>query len=173
MKKTMTLAVLALFLAACAAPQTTKAPPSAAKRPAAVSDEADRSATESPAVGGGPLWTPPPAPPAPSAPGREAPSLRQIGASGSPAPARTSGEEKYVSLNFDNADIVIVIQTIAELIDLNYIIGSGVSGRATIQSTSKIPVSSLFTVLEELLEVNGLTAVKANRVKSPGLAKFI
>jgi general secretion pathway protein D len=165
MKKTMILAVLALFLAACAAPQPRTAPSSAAteqgEKPADVSAEADRSATPSPAVGGGPLWTPPPTPPAPSAPGREAPSLRQIGASGSPAPVRPPGEEKYVSLNFDNADIGLVIQTIAELINLNYIIAPGVSGRITIQSTSKIPVSSLFTVLEELLEVNALTAVKA------------
>ena len=35
------------------------------------------------------------------------------------------------------------------------------SGRVTIQSSSNIPVSALFTVLEEILEVNGLSAVKS------------
>jgi general secretion pathway protein D len=75
--------------------------------------------------------------------------------------AAPAGEEKYVSLNFDNADIGVVVQTIAELIDLNYIVAPGVRGRVTIQSTSKIPVSSLFTVLEEILDVNSLTLVKS------------
>ena len=78
-----------------------------------------------------------------------------------PGTAIPGAEEKFVSLNFDNADIGVVIQTIAELIDLNYLMAPGVSGRVTIQSSAKIPVSSLFTVLEEILEVNSLTAVRA------------
>ena len=159
MKKTTILTVLTLFLAGCAAPQPSKAPPTTAKEqvrePAVAPVEGDGSATAPPTDGGGSLWSPP------AAPSEGVSSLRKISASGPAPPARPPGEEKYVSLNFDNADIAIVIQTIAELIDLNYIIGAGVSGRVTIQSTSKIPVSSLFTVLEELLEVNGLTAVKA------------
>lgn len=78
-----------------------------------------------------------------------------------PGTAIPGAEEKFVSLNFDNADIGVVIQTIAELIDLNYLVAPGVSGRVTIQSSAKIPVSSLFTVLEEILEVNSLSAVRA------------
>ncbi len=68
---------------------------------------------------------------------------------------------KFVALNFDNADITVVIQTIAELIDLNYILAPGVQGRVTIQTSEKLPVSDLFAVLEEILEVNSLTAVKS------------
>jgi general secretion pathway protein D len=160
MKKTTILMVLALLFAGCAAPQPKKDSPAGtreqAKRTAAAPVEAARPATRPPAARGGSLWSPQSA-----STEERTPSLRQISASGPPPPAPPSGEEKYVSLNFDNADIGIVIQTIAELINLNYIIAPGVSGRITIQSTSKIPVSSLFTVLEELLEVNALTALRA------------
>ena len=69
--------------------------------------------------------------------------------------------ERYVSLNFDNADISVVIQTIAELLHLNYIVAPTVRGRITIQTTDKLPVSSLLPVLEQILEVNNFTAVKS------------
>lgn len=76
------------------------------------------------------------------------------------SPIKTEGE-KYVGLNFDFADINVVIQTIAELIDLNYILSPGISGKVTIQTSGKIAVTDLFFVLEKILEVNNLTAVKS------------
>jgi len=78
-----------------------------------------------------------------------------------PAPTAAGEDDKYVSLNFDNAEIGVVIQTISELIGLNYIVAPGVKGRVTIQTSSRIPVSSLFDLLGEILEVNALTAVKS------------
>ena len=69
-------------------------------------------------------------------------------------------DEKYVILNFDGADIETVISTIGELLNINYIIGAGVSGKVTIQSYRKFPVKDLFQIFQALLEVNGLTAVK-------------
>lgn len=69
-------------------------------------------------------------------------------------------EEKYVILNFDGADIETVISTIGELLNINYIIGAGVSGKVTIQSYRKFPVKDLFQIFQTILEVNGLTAVK-------------
>jgi general secretion pathway protein D len=96
-------------------------------------------------------------PPAPIPPVRRT----QLAGPYRPAPDAAAEGEKYVSLNFDNADIGVVIQTISELIGLNYIIAPGVKGRVTIQSSSKIPVSALFELLGEILEVNSLTAVKS------------
>ncbi|MDP3112777.1 MAG: secretin N-terminal domain-containing protein, partial [Thermodesulfovibrionales bacterium] len=69
-------------------------------------------------------------------------------------------DEKYVILNFDGADIETVISTIGELLNINYIIGAGVSGKVTIQSYRKFPVKDLFQIFQTILEVNGLTAVK-------------
>jgi len=76
-------------------------------------------------------------------------------------PAVAASPERYISLNFDNADISVVIQTIAELLHLNYIVAPTVRGRISIQTSEKLPVSSLLPVLEQILEVNGFMAVKS------------
>jgi len=76
-------------------------------------------------------------------------------------PAPPAGPERFISLNFDNADISVVIQTIAELLHMNYIVAPTVRGRISIQTSEKIPVSSLLPVLEQILEVNGFMAVKS------------
>ena len=76
-------------------------------------------------------------------------------------PAAPAVPERYISLNFDNADITVVIQTIADLLHMNYIIAPTVRGRISIQTSDKLPVSALLPVLEQILEVNGFMAVKS------------
>lgn len=68
--------------------------------------------------------------------------------------------DKYVILNFDNADIETVITTMGDLLNINYILAPGVSGKVTIQSYKKFPVKDLFSIFQAILEMNGLTAVK-------------
>ncbi len=70
-------------------------------------------------------------------------------------------EGDFVSLNFDYADIGMVIQTVAELLKINYILAPGVSGKVTIQTSGRIAVSELLFVLEKMLEVNNLSMVKS------------
>ncbi|MDA8078037.1 MAG: hypothetical protein M0Z79_03775 [Nitrospiraceae bacterium] len=69
-------------------------------------------------------------------------------------------EEQYVMLNFENTDIETVISTICEMLKINYIIAPGVTGKITIQSYNKIPMSELFATFQTVLEFNGFTAVK-------------
>ncbi len=69
-------------------------------------------------------------------------------------------EDKYVILNFDDADIRTVIETMGDLLNINYILSPGISGKVTIQSYKKFPVRDLFSVFQSILEMNGLTAVK-------------
>ncbi|MEW6107562.1 MAG: secretin N-terminal domain-containing protein [Nitrospirota bacterium] len=69
-------------------------------------------------------------------------------------------EEQYIMLNFENADIETVVSTIAEMLKINYILAPGVSGKITVQSSNKIPLSELFPTFQTLLEFNGFTAVK-------------
>lgn len=76
-------------------------------------------------------------------------------------PAPPASPERYISLNFDNADISVVIQTISELLHLNYIVAPTVRGRISIQTSEKLPVSALLPVLEQILQVNGFMAVKS------------
>jgi general secretion pathway protein D len=69
-------------------------------------------------------------------------------------------EEQYVMLNFENADIGTVISTISEMLKMNYILAPGVTGKITIQSQSRVPLSELFSTLQTILEFNGFTAIK-------------
>ena len=69
-------------------------------------------------------------------------------------------EEQYVMLNFENADISVVINTVSEMLKMNYILAPGVTVKITIQSQNKVPLSELFSTFQRLLEFNGFTAVK-------------
>ncbi len=71
------------------------------------------------------------------------------------------GEDKYIVLNFDNADLEVVLQTISELVGLNYILGPRIKGKITIQTYKKIPRRDLLSVLHSILEVNGFTTVQS------------
>src|SRR3990172_8577152 len=78
-----------------------------------------------------------------------------------PAPAvEKKAEEQYVMLNFENADIGTVINTISEMLKMNYILAPGVAGKITIQSQNKVPLSELFSTFQTILEFNGFTAIK-------------
>ncbi|MBI5141381.1 MAG: hypothetical protein HZA20_04210 [Nitrospirae bacterium] len=67
---------------------------------------------------------------------------------------------KNIILNFENADINTVIQTVGDILGINYILPPGISGQVTIQSNHKFPVNDLFSVFQAVLELNNLTAVK-------------
>jgi general secretion pathway protein D len=75
-------------------------------------------------------------------------------------PVEKKQEEQYVMLNFENADIETVIATISDMLKINYILAPGVTGKITIQSRNKIPISELFSTFQTVLEFNGFTAVK-------------
>ena len=89
---------------------------------------------------------PPPPPPAPAAP---------------PPPARG----RQVALNFDNADIEVVIQAVAETARFNYVLAPNVRGRkVTLQTVGRIGSDEVFPLLMTILDVNGLAAVKTGNV---------
>lgn len=65
-----------------------------------------------------------------------------------------------IVFNFDDADLSEVIRTIAELLNINYIIDSNVRGKVTIHTAGGLRKEDLFPVFFQILEVNGLTAIK-------------
>lgn len=67
-------------------------------------------------------------------------------------------------LNFDNADLVEVIRTFAELLEINYMLEAGVGGKVTIHTAGKLDRSDLFPVFYQILQTHGLTAVKQNNI---------
>jgi type II secretory pathway component GspD/PulD (secretin) len=65
-------------------------------------------------------------------------------------------ESEGVMLNFDNADIYEVIQVIAEVLDISYIIDPQVKGVVNIRSGKRIPNNQLYTLFKKLLNINGI-----------------
>jgi general secretion pathway protein D len=96
-----------------------------------------------------PSTTPLPAPPPPpSAVTSDAPAPR--------TPAR------QLVLNFDNADVEVVIQAAAEIVGFNYVLAPAARGRkVTVQTSGKISSDEVFGVLLTILDVNGLAAVRS------------
>ncbi len=89
-----------------------------------------------------PAPAPPPSPPAP------------------PRPAAPTG--RFIVLNFDNADIEVVIHAASEIVGFNYVLAPDVKGKVTVQTSSRIPQEEVFNVLLAILEVHGFTAVKSD-----------
>ncbi|MBI5049303.1 MAG: type II secretion system secretin GspD [Nitrospirae bacterium] len=99
-------------------------------------------------------------PPAPPVTSPAVPSQAPPGASIQP-PQPKPKEENYIILNFDNANLRDVINTISSITGENFIVSPGVDARVTIHSSRKIPVSEALNVFESILEVNGIGIVKS------------
>lgn len=89
-------------------------------------------------------------------------------APGIPDPAREDGET--VTLNFDNADIYEVIRTMAELLEINYIVDPAVQGNVTIHTAGRMGRRDLFFIFSQILDANGLTAMREGNVYRIGKA---
>ena len=70
------------------------------------------------------------------------------------------GAPQYVSLNFDNADLELVLRSIADITGINFIIGPGVKANVTMRTTTRVPATEVFSIMESVLGVNNLIAVK-------------
>ena len=73
-------------------------------------------------------------------------------------------EEGQIIFNFDDADLYEVIKTMAELLEINYIVDPGIQGKVTIHTARKLKKSDLFPVFSEILGVNGLAAMKEGKL---------
>ncbi len=75
-------------------------------------------------------------------------------------PRTASGKSGPVVLNFDNADLQEVIRTLAELLNISYIVEPGIRGAVTIHTAGELKKEDLFPVFFQILEANSLTAIK-------------
>ncbi|MDZ7698201.1 MAG: type II secretion system secretin GspD [Deltaproteobacteria bacterium] len=75
-------------------------------------------------------------------------------------------EEKgaKIILNFDNADLYAVISTIAELLEINYIVDPRVTGKVTMKTAGGLQKRDLLPIFFQILEVNGLTAIQTGNL---------
>ncbi len=77
---------------------------------------------------------------------------------------RQEPDKRYVTIDFDNVDIVLFIKFISELTGKNFVIDKGVKGKVTIISPTKISVQEAYRVFESVLEVHGFTPVQAGNI---------
>jgi general secretion pathway protein D len=82
------------------------------------------------------------------------PAAAQRGA----APSAPAGGE-LVQLDFNNAELSVVIDTIAKLTGKNFIYDDRVRGRVTVVSPTRITVDEAYAVFESVLQVKGFTTV--------------
>lgn len=80
--------------------------------------------------------------------------------SASMAPSATGVESGKLVFNFDNAELSEVIRTLAELLNMNYVLDKGVSGKVTIHTAGELRREDLLPLFYQVLEINGVTAVK-------------
>ena len=75
--------------------------------------------------------------------------------------AEGSVSQGQVSLNFDDADVYSVIQTVfANVLRCNYIIDPRVRGRVTFRSIAPMPREEVLPVMEVILRLNGIAIVE-------------
>ncbi len=75
-----------------------------------------------------------------------------------------SPETGKVIFNFDDAELSEVIRTLAELLKINYMVEPRVGGKVTIHTAGELNRDDLFEVFYQILELNGLTAIKQDKV---------
>ncbi|MBN1830318.1 MAG: hypothetical protein JW884_14395 [Deltaproteobacteria bacterium] len=98
----------------------------------------------------------PPAPPQAPEPPQQ--PLASASTAGAVKKAASLGD--IVTFNFDDADLYEVIRTMSDLLKLNIIFDVPVKGKVTIHTAGGIRKEYLSTLFYQILEANGLTAVK-------------
>lgn len=94
------------------------------------------------------------------------PQAEQTGAPASPqtapAPARTATRASgMISLNFDDADVYSVAQTVfGEILKVNYVIDQRVKGRVTFRSVAPVSTDQVLPLMEVIFRLNGIGVVE-------------
>ena len=91
--------------------------------------------------------------------GEKSPTEKPGAEKAPPPPALSSA-----SLVFNNADLVQVIQVIAKLLHLNYVLDPRVKGSVTVSTMGDISNADLMQILQSLLRINGAAAVESGNI---------
>jgi type II secretory pathway component GspD/PulD (secretin) len=79
-----------------------------------------------------------------------------------PAPAPASRRGQF-TLNFDDADVYTIIQTVfGEILKVNYVVDPRVKGRVTFRAIAPVPAENVLPLMEVILRLNGIGIVEDN-----------
>ena len=74
-------------------------------------------------------------------------------------PQKPLPEDSLITLDFQDADLSVLIKFMGELTGKNFLVSDQVRGKVTIISPKKITVGEAYKVFESVLEMHGFTAV--------------
>jgi len=151
-KRCVTACVVVGLFSGCAASQQATTPPARAQAPAVqIPASRPQQPVPTPAVSPAPVVppsAPAPAPVAPKAPGQtESPKT----------------PPRLVSFRFEEADLEVVVRTLAELAGINIVMAQGVKAKVTMW-IDRVPATEAFAILQAILEANNLAVVKSGPV---------
>ena len=75
-----------------------------------------------------------------------------------------NGNERLITMDFQDVDISVLVKFISEITGKNFIIDEKVRGKITIISPSKISVDEAYLVFQSVLQVKGFTTVPAGAI---------
>ena len=85
--------------------------------------------------------------------------------SASPALAQpVTADEDEILINFDDAELQQVINTISRLTNENFLIDPSVKGRVTVVAPRPVPKAEALQVLQSILELHGYALVPGENV---------
>ena len=96
--------------------------------------------------------------------GRAQPGLRRpLPGSAQPASVPSSHAQSMVTLNFDDADVFTIIQTIyGTVLKVNYVVDPRIKGRVTFRAVAPVPQDNVLPLMEVILRLNGIGVVEDN-----------
>jgi len=77
-------------------------------------------------------------------------------------PKKPLPESALITMDFQDADLNVVIKFMGELTGKNFLVSDQVRGKVTVISPKKITVREAYKVFESVLEMNGYTAVQGD-----------
>lgn len=68
-----------------------------------------------------------------------------------------------IALNFDDADVYAIIQTVfGDVLKANYVVDPRVKGRVTFRAAAPVPIENVLPLMEVILRLNGIGVVEDN-----------
>ena len=77
-------------------------------------------------------------------------------------PKQPLSEDALITMDFQDADLGVVIKFMGELTGKNFLVSDQVRGKVTIISPKKITVHEAYKIFESVLEMNGYSAVQGD-----------
>ena len=77
-------------------------------------------------------------------------------------PKKPLPEDALITMDFQDADLNVVIKFMGELTGKNFLVSDQVRGKVTVISPRKITVREAYKIFESVLEMNGYTAVQGD-----------